>query len=637
MVAAAALAVYLRTLAPTVTLVDSGELALAARDLGVAHPPGTPLYVVLAHLATLVPWSNVAARVAAASALFAALAAGLMVLVAREALLLVFGRAAAPGDAAAARPWTALAPPAVAGLVFAFSRSLWSYATVVEVYTLNVLLILGVLFLLLRWSRLGGDLPFYGAAGLFGLALGVHHVTVALTLPAMAVLVHRAAGPGFFRSRRLLVAAAVATLAMLLAYAYLPWAASRRPVFAWGNPSTLERIVWHVTGRQYQAYFETSASAVVQELAALLRLAARQFGPAFLPVTLLLAAVGGVHVWRRDRGMALALALLLGANLAFGVAYVIGEDKDAYYLPSFLALSLATGFGAHAALARARHRAPIAAASLALLPALALGAGFPYADRSRYFIAEDYVANALATVAPGGMLLTGDWQLYAPLLYSKEVEGKRPDVVSIDLHLLRRSWYFDYLERRFPATVARARPQVETLVRELTAWEHDPGLYARSPERTRRIGGRFQAMLKAFVDTHPGPVYATRDAVLPGFGSDAEVPRTLTAGRALVPNGLLFELARERPARAPQAVPLRTRGLFDGTIRFEPDDVVTVKVRPVYLAMIASRGAYLEAAGDHHGAAAAFEEAVTLDPTFAPARDALERNRRAGQPPPSRP
>jgi hypothetical protein len=636
-VAALALAVYFRTLAPTVTLVDSGELALAARDLGVAHPPGTPLYVLLAHLATLVPWSNVAARAAAASALFAALAAASMVLVAREALLLVFGRAGAASDAAARRPWVALVPPAVAGFGFAFSRSLWSYATVVEVYALNVLLILGVLLLLLRWSRLGGDRLLYGAAALFGLALGVHHVTVALTLPAMAVLVYRAAGPGLFRSRRLAIAGAAATLAMLLVYAYLPWAASRGPVFAWGNPTTLEKIVWHVTGRQYQAYFEASPAAVAQEVVNFVRLAARQFGPPFLPATLLLAVLGGVHVWRRDRGVAVALALLLGANLAFGVAYVIGEDKDAYYLPAFAALSLCAGFGAHAVLAWARHRAPVAATLVLLLPLLALGSSFAYANRSRYFLAQDYALNTLASIAPGGMLLTGDWQLYAPLLYFKEVEGRRPDVVSIDIHLLRRSWYYGYLERRFPSTIARTRPQVDAFVQELTAWERDPGLYARSAERTRQINGRFLAMLQAFVATHPAPVYATRDAALPGFGADPDVPRTVTAGRVLVPQGLVFELARERPARLPPAVPLETRGLFDGSIRFEPDDVVAVKVRPVYLAMIASRGAYLEAAGDHRGAAAAFEQAVSLDPTFAPARDALERNRRAQELARSRP
>ena len=56
-----ALALYGWTLAPTVTLVDSGELIVAAHSLGVAHPPGFPLYVLLAHLATWVPLGNVAA------------------------------------------------------------------------------------------------------------------------------------------------------------------------------------------------------------------------------------------------------------------------------------------------------------------------------------------------------------------------------------------------------------------------------------------------------------------------------------------------------------------------------------------------------------------------------------------------
>ena len=142
------------------------------------------------------------------------------------------------------------------------------------------------------------------------------------------------------------------------------------------------------------------------------------------------------RLWIRDRALAVALALLLAANLAFGVAYVIGEDKDAYYLPSFLALTLAAAFGAQSILGWARDRAPAAAAALALLPALPLVANHAYADRSRYFIAEDYVANALASMAPGGMLLTGDWQLYSPLLYSMQVEGRRQDVVAIDLHLL---------------------------------------------------------------------------------------------------------------------------------------------------------------------------------------------------------
>ena len=47
-----------------------------------------------------------------------------------------------------------LAPALVAGLLLAFSRTLWSFATIAEVYTLNTLLIVVVFFLMFRWRRL---------------------------------------------------------------------------------------------------------------------------------------------------------------------------------------------------------------------------------------------------------------------------------------------------------------------------------------------------------------------------------------------------------------------------------------------------------------------------------------------------
>src|SRR6185369_13146183 len=78
------LEIYISTLAPTVTLVDSGELIVAARFLGVAHPPGFPLYLILAHLFSLTPIGSIAFRINFASAFFAALASGLVTLVTAE-------------------------------------------------------------------------------------------------------------------------------------------------------------------------------------------------------------------------------------------------------------------------------------------------------------------------------------------------------------------------------------------------------------------------------------------------------------------------------------------------------------------------------------------------------------------------
>jgi Protein of unknown function (DUF2723) len=156
-----ALVVYSWTLAPTVTPTDSGELILAAYGLGVAHPPGVPLWIMLAHLASLVPVGNVAVRINFSSAVFAALACAMLTLVVAELLVTASCFSAPRRRNKAARQGSNVessnvdgllifAPAVGAGLLIAFSRTLWSYATITEVYTLNAFLVLLVFFLVVR-------------------------------------------------------------------------------------------------------------------------------------------------------------------------------------------------------------------------------------------------------------------------------------------------------------------------------------------------------------------------------------------------------------------------------------------------------------------------------------------------------
>ncbi len=618
-----ALAVYAWTMAPDVTLVDSGELILAARDLGVAHPPGMPLWVLLAHLATRVPWGSVAQRVNAFSALCAAAATACAALAARAAL-------DRPAAAAEARDsWRATVPSWTASLGLAFCWSLWDYATVAEVYALNLALLAAILLLMLLWRRRADDRWLLAAAALFGLALGVHHVTIGLALPAFAALVYGRAGAAFFRSRRLAVAAGVSIGCLLLVYALLPVAAARRPTLDWGSPDTLERIVWHVTGRQYQSFLSFSPEASLHEARVLLDMTLRQFGPAWLPVVLLLAAVGIAGAWRRDRPLAVALVLMAACNVAFGLSYVIAEDKEAYYLPTLLAACVAAALGCAELLSRARGRAADAvAAALLLVPLAPLAGNLRRADRSRDFVARDYASNLLDSIAPSGLLLTSDWQAYSPLLYVREIEGQRRDTAIVDVQLLRRSWYYAALDRMAPGVLAPVRPQVDAFLYDLNAWEHDPPLYERDPALNRRINERFYDMIAAFVShrARTGPVYATRDVVLPGVTPDPELGQRLGRAYELVPHGLVFELASSRAFEPPARPAFRLRGLFGAEARFDPDDVAALKVRPAYLTMIVSRGLYLAAHGDAAGARAAYAEALSLDPGFEPARQAAARS-----------
>ena len=81
------LAGYVATLAPTVTFWDAGELIAAASTLGIPHPPGTPFYVLVAHVwGMLFPIGEYAWRLNLLSAICGAVAAGCWFLVAYTAV-----------------------------------------------------------------------------------------------------------------------------------------------------------------------------------------------------------------------------------------------------------------------------------------------------------------------------------------------------------------------------------------------------------------------------------------------------------------------------------------------------------------------------------------------------------------------
>jgi hypothetical protein len=639
-------------------LTDSGELTVAAYGLGVAHPPGFPLWVMLAHLASLLPVGSVAVRINFSSAVFAALACATLTLVLAELLITVSccaaprrrnkaGRQGSNIESSNAHGLLIFAPAVGAGLLMAFSRTLWSYATVTEVYTLNALLILLVFFSVVRWRRLiietQSDFSvtvatehawIYASAFVFGVAMGVHHVTVALTLPAIAVVVYRTEGLKFFTSRRLLYAALISIGALILVYSYLPWAASRSPAMNWGNPRSLQEIWWHITGRQYRVFFSFSPAAMGTQFVEFCRMVFREFGFAWLPVALFLAVAGLASAYKRDRTVFWFLLLIVLADLAYALSYEIAEDQDAYYLPAFISIAIAAGVGIQwliqlAASRRSPMWSPSVAAvtAIVLTSATAFAANWPFNNRRHYFIADDYVENLFSTIAPNGLLLTQDWQVASPTLYAQEIEQRRPDVKVVDINLLRRSWYFDYLKHAHASLIDRSRQKIDRYVELLKQWEHDPGAFARSQELTQRISMAFLDMIQSIVrnEIRLAPVYITND-VLVANQTNGYLTRWIPQSYQLVPQGLVFDLATDQSFHDAPDPHLQMRGLADGTVRFAKDDVINAKVLPAYTRMLTNRGRYLELFNQHERAIVAFNEALALDANLAEAQQGLAQS-----------
>ena len=151
---AVALAVYLSTLAPNVTLEWSGILSTGATYAGISPPPGYPAWTIFSWLfIKLLPFANIAWRVSVGSAMATSISCGLIALmIARWGPILFSETPAFVALKPAQRDWLCAVSGGVAGLLLAFSKVVWEMAVVAEIWALSLLLFVGVLALLAQWA-----------------------------------------------------------------------------------------------------------------------------------------------------------------------------------------------------------------------------------------------------------------------------------------------------------------------------------------------------------------------------------------------------------------------------------------------------------------------------------------------------
>lgn len=426
--ALAALTAHVSTLAPTIGFGDSPELSAAALSLGVPHPTGYPLLMLIGHgFSRIVAFGDPAWRLNLLCALLTAGAVGLSAAFVQR----LTGRAVAG--------W-------VAGLAVAFSPAVWANANLFEVYALHLLFVAGLLLLWLRYEQAPTAPRLRALVFVAGLSV-THHLMIGLVLPILAasVLRHvrRFAHPGE------LVRLSLAFLLPLGVLAYLPLAALANPVVDWGDPSTPMRFWAHVTARQYHVNVGGDAGLPFW------RPAFEYLHEAlsgFTPVPLGLAGIGAAallfgaatgaaggdgrgRVWR-PAGFVLVPVFVVG--FAFGAFYDV-VDREPFFLNATLALALSTGVGAAVVLGWLEARRPTwragATGALALLPALPLAIHHGALDRSADYRAHDHAVGILQTLPPDALLLVQGFEGYPPV-YASLMEGVRPDVLVVD-HYLR--------------------------------------------------------------------------------------------------------------------------------------------------------------------------------------------------------
>jgi hypothetical protein len=496
---------YLVTLAPSTAMWDTSEYIAAAYVLGIPHPPGNPLFVLLGRVFAVLPIApSVAMRINVLAALSSALSAGFWFLITERVLVSWL-----PSR------WSRWVGGAVAAIVGATAFTVWNQSVVNEkVYTVSLVGLALVSWLTVRWcdepENRTADRLLVLVAYVLGLGYA-NHMAGMLAAPAvgLAVLIRR---PKTLLRWKLLLACAAALMLGITPFATQPIRAAHFPAINEGEPTacattltakctfdglTYDRFMYNFNRGQYgkpelsqrQAPFGAQVGMWWMYFRWQWLRDAHGEQPglqnALAVLFLSLGLVGGWVHWQRDRRsfwffgplvFTMTLGLIYYLNFKYGHSQSpdLGDsvprevrDRDYFYLWSFSAWSVwvalglvwlwetfASLFGAkHVKLGRETVEQPHARSWIMATPVLALAfvplfGNWKQASRAGQTDTADFARDLLNSVEPYGVLVTvGDNDTF-PLWYAQEVEGIRKDVLIANTSLLNTDWYTRQLIRR---------------------------------------------------------------------------------------------------------------------------------------------------------------------------------------------
>lgn len=469
------LAVYAATAAPGVLPADSGEMQLVAADLGVAHPPGFPLFTLLGHAATRLPIpTSPALKLNLLSAATSALSLVLL-------FLTTF------------RMTRSLAASITAALALGSSATFWATATTANVRSLTGLFAALAFYALVNFAS-GSERHRASESAVPRLTKGTHdrHLLVFAAAVGFGITHHASlvfisavffvflgiTEPSLLLTPRRWRAPALAGLAGLIPLAYLPWRGwasntGASVTGATGALTTVNGFLDHVLARGFQGdFFYFSDPAVLwQRFRVIGNVMTFQFPP-----MLLLGMILGflLLVWRDRRA-----AFLLGGSFAihaFITATYRAPQTVEYMLPAYFPAVICLGYAASNLMDLSRKR--FSQLGIALVSFLFLSAAIQMVENFQSF---SYLRRDSSTVdyterifrdAPANSAVLADWHWVTPLNYKQRVEGIRPDL-RIDFVYPTSEPYGDTWARRIGEELARGFSVVST--------HFDDGSYAGLP------------------------------------------------------------------------------------------------------------------------------------------------------------
>lgn len=592
---AAVLGLYILTLAPTTAFWDASEYIATAHILGIPHPPGNPLFVVLAKVWTLLlapTGLSVAVRVNLFAAATTAVACGFLFLVAHRILLEVVEDRR-----------VALVGAGVSVLLGATAFTVWNQSNVNEkVYTVSVMILAIVSWLALLWRDQRHDprSARWLILALYLMVLGsTNHLMSLLPAPALVLFI-LLVGPAVLLRGDVWAKAIPAILLGLSFNFVLPIRADQRPVINEGDPlcqGAVETAV-AVFSKGRLGGCPALASVLLREqyskpsvlsdptsdpfnprprTAALMGHQLLNYfqyfdwqwargldpsevpGNARLPISLLFIGLGflglaasarahrHIFVYMGATAAVLTVGLVFYLNFRYGfslaphitdrAAHEVRE-RDYFFIASFLVWGVLAGMGLTllwwelARRAGQGSRGLLTASPILAVALIPLAFNWGWATRAGDHAARSWAYNLLMSVEPYGVIFTNGDNDTFPLWYLQEVEGIRKDVTVVVVQYLYTTWYPKQLQEL--TDPSRQRPFLP---------EQDAGLYDAPPLPGAAILSLSPEQMDAV-----GTTRLTQDFTVPLGGLAVQYPAGMVLNRGqLLALTIIRDSAHERP------------------------------------------------------------------------------------------
>jgi len=517
------LIIYLLTLAPSVTEIDSGELAAVAYSWGIAHPTGYPLFSLLGHVWLKIPLPGEPLyRLNLLSAVLSALACSILYLTGLDISRSIQNK----GSKQLGFQQRGYLVPLLSTLSLGLTPYVWRQATITEVYSLQFLLWSLFFNVLVKYylKKINSLLVYLGL--IVGLLFS-NHMTAIFTFPLVLILIIFHKIPDFIRTTILFLVAFVGTV--IFFYSLMWWRATQNPLMNWGDIANSDNFLRHISGWQYRVWM-FSAKAIRENARVFFKEFPAQWG--FIP--LLSAIFGVIALWSYSRKFLLSLVFLFVTSVIYVSGYNI-QDLEPYYTFPAILFFITLCFSQFVVIPGWRAAYPFILVSGIILQ---LAIHYKNQDRSKQRFIHQYAEMALGHLPHNAVVITFQWDVFvSPTLYLQHVEKVRPDVVVIDKELLRRSWYYSQTDRWHPGVWRGVKKEKEKFLHEVAAFEN------RDVFDPLRIQNAFTKLISSFIDSvskyrtcYLGPELVHND-----LGKDVILP----VGTKVIPQTHFYQVIRD--------------------------------------------------------------------------------------------